>query len=208
MIHAPPAEALGAVDQATAEAELRKMRGSLQGWLRYRAKMDAYAAGQAAPALLRRGKPLPPTAVAGSLRSARYQGEQDLANTLHSLLVDMGCDATTLPSPDVSRDPDAAPKLAQIAIGGRCPGDAMAPQAPGFIWLIAIPVAGAVLIISQYVRSKADVEKERERLRCIQAGACTDTGFWLKIAAIATTAWVAWDKFGLREAVEKRKRRT
>lgn len=212
-IYTEPSYALGATDtpdeKRQAEAALKQMQRSLKSWLGYRRKLDAYVAGKVqAPALFRRAKPLPPSTVAITLRSDRYAGEQDLADTLYSLLTEIGCSASTLPSPDVARDPDAAVKLAQIAIAGKCPQDVIGPQSAGIVWFVlAIPIAGIVLVISQFIKSKADVEKERERLRCIQAGACTDTGFWLKVGAIAITSWLAWDKFGLREVVDKRKKR-
>lgn len=212
-IYTEPSYALGATDtpdeKKQAEAALKQMQRSLKGWLGYRRKMDAYVAGKVQPPVLfRRAKPLPPSTVAVTLRNDRYAGERDLADTLYSLLVETGCPTSILPSPDVAKDPDAAVKLAQIAIAGKCPQDVASPQSTGIVWFVlAIPIAGVVLVISQFIKSKADVEKERERLRCIQAGACTDAGFWLKIGAVAVTAWLAWDKFGLREAIEKRKKR-
>lgn len=190
-----------------AEAALKQMKRSLRAWLKYRQKLDDYAAGRVeAPVLFRRAKPLPPQVVRATLRSERFEGEQDLANTLRGLLIETGC-PISLPSSDVRRDPDAAVKLARIAIAGKCPGEAPA-QGMGIVWFaLAIPVAGIVLVISQFIKSRADVEKERERLRCIQAGACTDAGFWLKVGAVATVSWLAWAKLGLREVVEKQKRR-
>lgn len=213
MIYTEPSYALGATDtpdeKRQAEAALKQMQRSLKGWLKFRKKLDAYVAGEVkAPALFRRTKPLPPNTVAVTLRNDRYAGEQDLADTLYSLLTETGCPASALPSPNVAKDPDAAVKLAQIAIASKCPQDVVSPQSTGIVWFVlAIPIAGVVLVISQFIKSKAEVEKEKERLRCIQAGACTDAGFWLKIGAVATLSWLAWDKFGLREAVEKRKKR-
>lgn len=208
-IYTAPSYAMGSADTPSdkqrAEAALRQMQRSLRGWLTYRRRMDAYVVGKIVPPVLfRRAKPLPPSAVAATLRRDRYRGEQDLADTLHALLVETGCPAEALPLPNVANDPDAAVKLAEIALAGKCPSEMPVMQATGIIWLLAIPIAGAVLVISQMIKSKADVEKERERLRCIEAGACTDSGFWLKVGAIAVTGWLAWDKFGLREAVEKR----
>jgi hypothetical protein len=174
--------------------------------------MDNYVAGNVkAPALLRNpgAKPLPPAVVGSTLRAERYANEADLARQLYQLLVECGLDASSLPRPDVARDPDAAVKLAKIAISGKSPAEVSAPQAQGLAWFVlAIPVAGAALVISQYIKSKADVAMEQERLRCIESGACTDSGFWLKVASIAVIGWLAWDKMGLREAVNKRTRKS
>lgn len=190
--------------KAQAEAAIKSMRGSLRGWLKVRQRMDDYAAGRTKPA--RRGA-VPPSVVRQTLKRDRLAGEQSLAETLHGLLMEAGLDPASIPAPDVASDPDAAVKLARIALAGKTPSEVKAPQAQGFVWfLIAIPVAGIVLVISQMIKSKAEVQKEQEHIRCIESGACTDSGFWLKIGAITLTAWLAWDKFGLREAVKKRRK--
>ena len=214
MIYSAPTYAMGNVEDSPearrkAEAAVKQMRGSLKGWLKLRKRMDEYVAGKVkAPVLFRRAKPLPPAVVGATLREERYADEQDLAETLHALLVETGMDPQSLPVPDVGRDPDAAAKLATIVIKGKTPSEAASAQAQGVVWFVlAIPIAGVVLVISQYLKSKADVAKEKERIRCIESGACTDSGFWLKIGAVSLTAWLAWDKFGLREAVAKRKKR-
>jgi hypothetical protein len=126
---------------------------------------------------------------------------------LYGLLIEMGCNAASLPKPDVATDPDAAAKLAVIAIKGICPSDATPqPQALGIFWFaIAIPIAGVAFVISQSIKSKADVAKHEAEIRCRESGACTDAGFWLKWGAIAVGAWVVWDKFGLKEKFKKTK---
>lgn len=195
--------------KAEAEAAIKQMRRSLKSWLHYRKRMDDYVAGEVkAPLLFRRAKPLPPAVVGSTLRSDRRASEQDLAETLHALLAESGIDVQSLPVPDVARDPDVAVKLATVVIQGKTPSETASAQAQGIVWFVlAIPIAGIVLVISQYIKSKADVAKEQERIRCIESGACTDSGFWLKVGAVSLTAWLAWDKFGLREAVQKRKRK-
>jgi hypothetical protein len=212
-IYGSPDYSMGAVPatnvQATkkqAEAALKQMQHGLKSWLKVRKRMDGYVVGQVrAPELFRRAKPLPPAVVAKTLRADRYRDEQDLAETLYSLLTECGADAASLPAPDVAKDPDAAAKLAVIAINGKTPSEVASPAAQGFVWFVlAIPVAGVVLVISQMIKSKADVVMQKEQLRCIESGGCTDYGFWLKVGAIAVTAWLAWDKFGVREAVQKR----
>lgn len=211
-IYSSPSYAMGAdeaVDRRMAEVALKQMQGGLKGWLYYRKRMDDYVAGKVKPpALFRRAKPLPPAVVGATLRRDRYASEQDLAETLYALLTECGADPGTLPAPNVQADPDAAAKLAQIVIAGKTPSEVPSAQAQGIVWFVLlIPVAGVVLVISQYIKSKAETEQEKERLRCVQAGACTDSGFWLKVGAISVVGWLAWDKFGLREAVEKGKRK-
>ncbi len=194
--------------QQTAHRALKSMQGSLKKWLGFRTRMDSYVAGQVkAPTLLRNpgAQPLPPSVVGATLREERYANESDLAQLLHRLLTECGLDASSLPRPDVAQDPDVAVKLAKLAISGKSPAEVQSPQAQGLAWFVlAIPVAGAALVVSQYIKSKADVAMEQERLRCIESGACTDSGFWLKVASIAVIGWLAWDKMGLREAVNKR----
>jgi hypothetical protein len=195
LTYAAPGYGLGDSDQAAkskAAASLKKMQKSLTRWLGYRSAMNKAA------------EKLPPAAVA-KLKQDRFATEQALANNLHALLIEMGACGTAIPAADVSCDPDAAAKLAEVAIAGKTPGEVSSPQATGiFWWLIAIPVAGVVLVISQWIKSKADLAMEQEKTRCIQSGACTDEGFWLKWGAIAVIGWLAWDKFGLREAVRRK----
>ena len=207
-IYSPPDYALGDVSptsQAQAERAIKAMRRSLKGWLKDRARMDAYVAGKIKPPSFFRApgaKPLPPAVVGASLRQDRFASEQDLATMLYGLLSEMGIAA--LPAPNVAKDPDAAVKLAKIAIAGRTPSEGPEPQ--GIVWFaLAIPIAGVVIIASQFITSRAEVAKEQERIRCIESGACTDYGFWLKVGAIATVGWIAWDKLGLREKVKKLK---
>jgi hypothetical protein len=206
LIYSPPSYAMGASETDTSEAEvaLSSMKRSLKGWLGYRRQLDEYVAGKRPAPKIGRGpgvKPLPPSVVAVTLQRDRFNTEQDLAETIYALLVEMGCPKSSLPAPSVQADPDAAVKLATLAINGGCPADG--PQAQGIVWFaLAIPIGGLVLVISQYLKSKADVAKEKERVRCIESGACTDSGFWLKLAAISVLGWVAWDKMGLREALK------
>lgn len=201
-IYSSPGYSLGAVDdtasQAQARAALDSMKRSLEGWLKYRRILDEYVAGKRpAPAFGRAPgvKPLPPAVVKATLFKERFATEQDLAETLFALLVEMGCPKASLPAPSVQADPDVAVKLATLAINGGCP-----EQGLGVIWFVAVPIGALVLIISQYLKSKADVARDKARLDCIKVGACTDYGFWLKIASVAVLGWLAWDKMGLREA--------
>jgi hypothetical protein len=191
----------------TAQGQIQGMRRSLEAWLRYRLAMDQVASGNPVKALL----PSPGMKVvpddAASLRAERYPDEQRLATKLHNLLGEL-FDSSSLPSPDVKADPEAAVKLANIAISGRLPTEAPAAQSQGFVWMWPLlVVGGVVLVLSSIVKSLADVAKEKERIRCIQAGACTDSGFWLKAGAVLFVGWFAWEKLGIGARFEGRGRR-
>lgn len=183
-------------DVSKAKIELDRMRRSLRGWLKYRTLNDAVAAGTAPTNK--------PRAYARTVISqARDWGaEQKLAKQMHVLLAETYPDMQ-LPDPDVQKDPQAAVKLANIIVGG--PNPALnAPTAQG-AWYLSWPVlvvGGLLLAVTTVVKSYADVAKEKERLACIRAGACTDYGFWLKAGGIAALVWVAWN-MGLGERVRK-----
>jgi hypothetical protein len=103
-------------------------------------------------------------------------------------------------------------ELAKIAIAGKLPEEAQAPEAQGFlpvvfIWPVVIIVGMVLWTIMTKIRNDADVAKEKERIECIKSGACTDYGFWLKLGGIALAGWIVWDKMGLREAVKPKARR-
>jgi hypothetical protein len=194
------------------KAELLKMRRSLVAWLRFRAMNDKIATGDAAmlatPLLRKPGAVPPPAAVmALRLRRDRYAYESELAAQLYQLLSEVH-DSSKLPAPDIEKNPAAAVQLAQIAISGVLPGETVAPQAQGFVWMWpAVVVIGVIaFVIMTAIKSSADAAAERERLECIKAGKCTDSGFWLKVGAIAVTAWVAYDKFGIGKGLVKKSR--
>lgn len=188
-------------EAAKAERELRRMRRSLATWLEYRLRNDAVVSGEV-------DSKLPKRAAAERLWGGRdWEAEEKLATHLHALLSET-MDATALPDPDLDKDPDAAVKLARIAIRGKVPSEAKSRGAVGLFWIwpAVVIVGGVMFTIMTAIRSKADVLKEKERLACIEAGACTDYGFWLKIGGISLAAWIAWDKFGLRDAVRRRRK--
>ena len=176
---------------ARASHELAKMRRSLKGWLEYRAKNDAVMAG-AAPAKR-------PYALAPSLdRSA----EQPLADRLYALLSEVAPSAR-LPNPDLRANPNAAVELAKIALSG---GDAASGPIPQGAFPLSWPVlivGGLLLAVTTAIHSYADLAKERERYACIQAGACTDYGFWLKAGGAVVIAWFVWEKVGVGERVKR-----
>jgi hypothetical protein len=129
--------------------------------------------------------------------------EQDLATKLAALLGELVPDAK-LPNADLRYNPDAAVQLAQIAITGVIPTQAASPQAAsGWLsaphpWLWPALIVGAVLLtVTTAIKTAADVAKDREEKACIEAGACTDYGFWLKAGGVVAIAWFAWRELGL-----------
>lgn len=220
-IYSAPSYAMGALEvqqaanapvttqqAAKAKAELAAMRRTLTSWLKYRRINDQVASGQPVkPALLRApGSIAAPAAVVRlNLQRERPASEQSLALLLHQLLSEV-FDPQQLPNPS---SPNAAVLLAQIAISGKLPGEAPAPSPTGMIWLwpAVIVASGIVLVIATKIRSDAEVARDREKYECIKSGACTDTGFWLKVGAVGLTAWLAWDKLGLREATQRLRKR-
>jgi hypothetical protein len=103
-----------------------------------------------------------------------------------------------LPSPELSKDPDATVRLAQIALNGTPLSEAASPQAQGILPLLIV-AGGVVLVASSAISSMADLAAEKERIKCIQSGACTDYGFWLKVGAVGFVGWFAWEKLGFKK---------
>ena len=195
LIYGMPSYQLGAdtePDTATAQSALRGMRRSLTGWLKYRQINDDVAAGK------KRAKYPAATAKVMLMQNRDWAGEQKIANQLHALLSEV-FDAAELPSADVKKDPNAAVRLAKIAISGKLPSETNAPQAQGLIWLWPlVVVAGLVAFtITSYVSTQAEVQKDKEHKECIQSGACTDYGFWLKVASIGVVGYLVWDRLGI-----------
>jgi len=191
-----------------AAAELARMRAALTSWLRYRTLNDRVLAGTAAVR-----KPL--TYAQRVVASARdMQTEQDLANKLHALL-EVVMPGQDLPNADLRSNPAGAVQLAQVAIMG---GTQVAgPVATGGLftaghpWLWPVLIVGGLLItVTTAIKTAADVAKDREEKACIEAGACTDYGFWLKAGGVAVLAFLAWHHMGGREAVHSltKKRRS
>jgi hypothetical protein len=186
--------ALSTSDVARARVELDKMRRSLAGWLKYRTLNDAVVSG-AAPTTKPRAY-----AVEVISTGRDWSAEQRLAKQLYVLLSEV-MPGVQLPNPDVSVNPSAAVQLARIALEGPTPSS---PASQGAIawWWPAI-IAGALLMtVTTIVKTSADTAREKERLACIQAGACTDYGFWLKAGGVAALVYVAWN-MGLAERVKR-----
>ena len=192
---------------AAGKAELARMRRSLAAWLKYRGLNDQIMAGRGGsiprPLLKKPGASLPPAQVMASrLCTQRATNEAALATQLHQLLAEV-FDPATLPNPNLNENPQAAVQLSCIAVSGKQPGDAATPAATGATWMwpLVIVIGIVAFVIMTAIRSSADVAKEHEKLACIEAGACTDSGFWLKIGAVAVVGWIAWDRLGVRERV-------
>ncbi len=188
-----------------AKAELQKMRSSLAAWLKYRRINDEIASGKPVPTplLKRPGARRSPVAVFMlELHSQRASHEAVLAGQLYQLLAEV-FDGDSLPEPNLAKNPNAAVELAQIAISGKLPGETAAPDAQGFVWLwpLVIVVGAIALVIMTAVRTNADAAMERERLECVKQGACTDSGFWIKLGAVAVVGWIVWDKMGVGKRV-------
>lgn len=197
--NAEAAKALAEPDgQAAAKRELARMKRSLKSWLRYRRKNDRVARGEIKARV-------PAYLAARTLQRDRdYAGEQKLADDLYVLLSQLHNPAE-LPVPDVAADPNAAVKLATIAITGTLGAEASGPQAQGIVPLV-IMVAGGVLLLTatSFISNRAEVQKEKERLKCIRDGACTDYGFWLKAASVAVLGYFVWEKTGLGKKVKRK----
>jgi hypothetical protein len=132
------------------------------------------------------------------------QVEQDLADQLYALLSELMPDAQ-LPNANLQSNPQGAVQLAQVAITGQASMQTSAPTATSgthpWLWPVLI-VGGLLLTITTAIQSSADVASQKEQDACIEAGACTDYGFWLKAGGIVMLAWFAWRELGLGDAVK------
>lgn len=189
-------------DVNKASAELARMRRSLTNWLKYRSMNDAVMAGT-------RPTKKPVAYAQQVLSTSRdYAVEQKLATQLHILLEQIYPDST-LPNPDLAGNADAAVQLAQIAISGTAP-PAAGPTATGGLltgmppWLLPVLIVSGLLIaVVTAINSAADVAKEKEQYACIEAGACTDYGFWIKAAAVVGIGYLVWFELGVGERVKR-----
>ena len=171
-------DAVSAKEKAIAEQEIRKMRGSLTKWLKFRNLLAA-----------------PPQTVSPLEMSPT---EKRLGKRLYVLLSEM-FDPQQLPS---ENEPI---KLAQIAVAGKLPSESMKPTAQGMAWLWpAVAVVGLVLLtVVIKIKTDADDAADQREHQAIMAGKATDSGFWLKMAGIGIVAWLLWEKFGLKKTFSK-----
>lgn len=197
-------QAITTQEVQSAAKELAKMRSSLSAWLKYRTLNDQVLAGTA--------KTRKPMAYAQRVITTTRDmaAEQDLATNLTALL-EVVMPGQTLPSADVTQNPNAAVQLAQLALAGA--STVSSPTATGSLGFMSHPymwpaliVLGVAFVATSAISSYADVAKQREQDACIEAGACTDYGYWLKAGAVVVLAYFAWEKFGLKEFAAKRKR--
>jgi len=188
-------------EKSKAQRRIKTMRRSLKGWLKARKLNDEAAMGKVKAKV-------PPHVLAKTLPMARdWALEQQLAVQLHGLLSEF-MDASQLPNPDITKDPNAAVKLAEIAVDGKLPSEVSKPSSQGvwpvlFIWPAVILVGIVAFTIMAKISSDADVAKHKEEELSIRSGARTDSGFWLKMAGIAVVGWIAWDKLGVKKAFKK-----
>lgn len=182
-------------ERAAAQREIARMRRSLRGWLNYRRINDEAAAG------VRKAKS-PAFLLRKTLKRDRdWKGEQKLADDLHLLLSHVYPESA-LPSASVTQDPNAAVKLAEIALG-KAPAGVSAPTAQGVFPILILAVGGVILFTAtSYISNRAEVQKEKEHYACIKSGACTDYGFWMKAAGVTVLFYFAWEKLGVKGRVQ------
>lgn len=204
------AGSISTTDVQKAAAELNAMKRALKAWLKFRGINDQLLSGTIGTLKLR--KPLTYAQhVVSQFRDLAV--EQDLANKLFALLSELMPDVT-LPSPDLTKNPDGALQLAQVAITGQLPPvyqalptNVLAGSMGGvtathpWLWPVLI-VGGLLLAITTAIKTAADVAKDQEEKACIEAGACTDYGFWLKAGGIVMLSWFAWRELGLGDLVK------
>lgn len=199
MIYGPPTYQMGdeAPTAAAARRELKDMQGALKKWLKYRQLNDDVASGKI--------KTKVPREIAALRLSQNrdFEGEQKLANELHALLSEV-FDSASLPDPRLGKNVSAAVKLAKIAIAGKLPSDVDNSSAAGFVWLwpMVIVLGMVAFTITSVVKTQAEAQAEKEHTECIKSGACTDYGFWLKVAGVAVVGWILWDKVGLGDRIK------
>lgn len=196
--------AIATQDVQKAAAELARMRGALSSWLKYRTLNDQVMAGTA--------KLRKPLAYAQRVLAQRDMAiEQDLAIKLSALLSAL-MPGQSLPNPDLSANPQGAVQLAQVALAGPSMLSSPSPtggflSAGGHPWLWPVLIVGGLLLVTTTaIKSAADVAKDQEEKACIEAGACTDYGFWLKAGGIVAIAWFAWEKLGVKHAFDRKGR--
>jgi hypothetical protein len=123
--------------------------------------------------------------------------EQRLGQQLYVLLSEMFDPQSLPPASDPVR-------LAAIAVSGKLPTEG-SQSAVGAFWVWpAVAVVGLVLMtVVTKIKSDAAAAADERRIQCIEAGKCTDTGFWLKLGGIVMVGWFAWEKLGLKKMVSK-----
>lgn len=160
-----------AQEVAQTKAELKRLQGSLRKWLKFRKGRDEMAAGT-------RPSRVPPRVLAKTLVETRdWAHEQRIALRLHALLSEI-MDANTLPNPDVSKDPNAAVKLAELVVSKKLTTELPAPQAQGILPLLALPIvalagfATIAFIVSSNNDAELAAQKERQQY-CLERGPLT-----------------------------------
>ena len=173
---------------------IKAMQRTLKRWLRFRKANDDAALGH------KKAK-VPMGVAAQRVTSMRdWALEKNIAKNLYAMLSEF-MDPSALPDP---RQPGAAVKLAEIVVAGKLPED-VGPQATGLIWLwpVAIIAGSGAYAYSMKVQSDAEAAMHKEEIECRELGACTDYGFWLKLASVAFLGWFAWEKLGVKQKVKQ-----
>jgi len=180
-----------------AAAELARMRRSLAAWLRFRQINDQVMEGTHPVR-----KPLA-YAQRVVVASRDMATEQDLATKLSALLGQV-MPGQPLPQADLSMNPSGAVDLAKIALAvgsvvssPTATGGILGAGGHPWLWPVLI-VGGLLLTVTTAIKTAADVAKDREEKACIEAGACTDYGFWLKAGGVAALALLAWNLYHKR----------
>lgn len=176
---------------ATAQLRLDHARRKMTAWLKFRQMNDEVLAGvRATKVPLERARQL-----IAQQRDPRI--EQRLADHLYALLAEVMPDAQ-LPQPS----PATVVELAQAVITGQLPSLSPGPQGSAHPWMWpAIIVGGLLLAATTAIGAWADVAKTREEYACIQAGACTDYGFWLKAGGVIALGWFVWTQTGVKDTI-------
>ncbi|HEY4266747.1 MAG TPA: hypothetical protein VGM94_01015 [Galbitalea sp.] len=204
--------AISTTDVSTAQQQLNGMKRALAQWLRVRAINDSVMSGT----ITKIRKPLG-YAQRVIANARNLANEQDLADKLNALLTEL-MPGVVLPNPNLSVNPNGAVQLAQTALSGKVPMTAMQtdmsvqPTADQSAlsgvgathpWLWPVLIVGGLLIgITTAIKTAADVAKDQEQTACIEAGACTDYGFWLKAGGIVVISWFAWKEMGIGDMVK------
>lgn len=163
-------------DVAKAQRELDRMKSALKRWMKYRTINDITQPGK--------------------LDAQRQLGDQRLAVQLSTLLKQVMPQAQ-LPLASYGN----VVALAQIATGELVPPSASPISLNGWMWP-AIIVGAVALTVTSAIKTNADAAADQEHFACIQSGACTDYGFWLKAASVVGLSWFAWTKLGVGDAVK------
>jgi hypothetical protein len=156
-------------EKARAEIEIKKMRGELTKWLKYRALL-------------------------GTPASDITPVEQRLGKRLHVLLSEM-FDAQQLPGSDKPIELAKIAIVGKLSSEVTAPS----AQGAVWMWPAVAVVGLVLMTVVVKIKSDAADAADARHTECVAAGKCVDTGFWLKAAGMTFLAWFAWEKLGLKK---------